>query len=250
MKIEKFARKFARKLGIKNWLTDWEIRVKRDEALTTKLLHTVLAKDSCCVDIGANIGDFLEQFVSLAPEGKHLAFEPISLHAASLSKRYPQVEVYECALSNKEGSATFFHAPDRDAWSGLKKQRYPDNVEPVETTVSIKRLDDLAQSKHHIDFIKIDVEGAEYEVLEGAKETLKRHRPTVLFEHAKLHNENYETTPEMIFELLNGECGMKIYNLELSHEYSKNPFIDIYERSYVSNYDRNAETNFVARFDS
>jgi len=239
-------RKIARRLGFQ-WLTDWEARVRRDAELTNAMLRAVLRRDTNCIDVGANRGVFLEKFVQLAPNGRHIAIEPIPYHAEVLAKRYPGVEVLECALSNRTGEATFFHVPDRDAWSGLERQQYPNGEEPVEIRVSIRRMDDVVDPDRPVGFIKIDVEGAEFEVLQGATETLKRWRPTVLFEHAKLHNANYGTTPQMIFDLIAGECGLQIQDLTLSRTYGRQEFVDIYERSHASNYDRRAQTNFVAR---
>ena len=141
-KLKRFTRKVARKFGIQ-WRTDWEIRVQRDAELTRKLLRSCLKEDSCCVDIGANKGDFLEQFTALSPQGKHFAFEPIPAHAQSLAERFTDVQVYDCALSNREGEVSFFLVENRDAWSGLRKQSYPDGATPIEITVNLKRLDDV-----------------------------------------------------------------------------------------------------------
>ncbi len=235
-----------RRLGFE-WLTDWEIRTRRDADLTATLLANTLQVDTVCIDVGANKGDFLEQFVRLAPRAQHLAFEPIPQHAKTLAKRYPGVQVFETALSDHSALATFYFVPNRDAWSGLKKQRYPNKEEAVEIKVALQKLDDVIDPDTPVGFIKIDVEGAEYEVLRGAVETIRRCRPILLFEHAKLHNENYRTTPEMLFDLLNDTCDMRIYDLGLSHVYDRKDFADIYERSYASRYDCNAQTNFVAR---
>ena len=241
------ARKIARKLGIK-WSTDWEIRVRRDAQLTAALLSACLREDSCCADIGANKGEFLEQFVRLAPHGRHLAVEPIPAHAHALAERYPHVEILDCALSDKEGQVIFYHVQNRDAWSGLRKQRYPTDAKPVEITVNLQRLDAVVGDLRQVDFMKIDVEGAEYEVLLGAQGTINRCHPIILFEHAKLHNENYHTTPAMVYELLVDTLGMTISDLRQSQIFGKDEFIDLYEASYASNYDRQAQTNFVARF--
>lgn len=237
-------KRIARRLGLYH-PTDWQIRVKRDEELTTKLLDATLKADSNCIDVGANVGAFLKQFTLLAPQGHHLAFEPISDHALRLSKRFPQVEVYDCALSNKEGSVNFFYVPNRDAWSGLRRQQYPNSEQPVEIEVQLKRMDDIVGDRH-VDFIKIDVEGAEYEVLQGARETLRRCRPTVLFEHARIHNENYGTTPQMIFDFFHDECDMQITSLDGSQTFDRSAFAEVYEASFRSNYDRFAQTNFLA----
>lgn len=157
------------------------------------------------------------------------------------------MQVFASALSDRAGEATFYYVPGRDAWSGLEKQRYPDGEEAVEIRVPVQRLDDVVDPEIPVGFIKIDVEGAEYEVISGAIETLRRCRPILLFEHAKLHNANYHTTPEMVFDLLHDTCDMEIRDLTLARTFDKQAFVDIYEQSHASHYDRNAQTNFVAR---
>ncbi len=57
--------------------------------------------------------------------------------------------------------------------------------------------------------IKIDVEGAELEVLKGATETIKRCKPVIVFEHGLGASDHYGTTPDLIFDLVSG-CGLKI----------------------------------------
>ena len=244
--LESIARRVARRLGVK-LMTEWGMRGRRDERNMHALFRRSLQSDSCCVDIGANRGDILRPFIQLSPKGRHFAFEPIPALAESLQVSFPGVQVFNCALSDKPGSATFFLVPDRDAWSGLRRQEYPDDAQPVEITVDLKPLDDVIGNENQVDFIKIDVEGAELEVLRGAIKTLKRCRPTVVFEHAKIHNQNYDTTADMIYDLLVNQCGMEICDLPLSETFTRERFIEVYETSAASGYDRNAQTNFVAR---
>ena len=66
----------------------------------------------------------------------------------------------------------------------------------------------------HPAFVKIDVEGAEEEVLLGALETLRRHRPLVAFEHGLGSADVYGTTPDRIHDLLCGQLGYEIYGLD------------------------------------
>ena len=243
--VHALARKFRRVP-----MSEWGLRHQRDKRHTDVLLLRVLRGNSNCLDIGAHKGSFLRVFCELAPEGTHYAFEPLPELAGQLGAAFPRVRVVNCALSNRTGTATFYHVPQREAWSGLQQQKYPDNARPVEIQVELKRVDDVVERDLRIDFIKIDVEGAELEVLQGAESTIKRCRPMVLFEHAKIHNENYRTTPDMIYDLLVGACGMEICDLALSRVFTKEAFLAIYESSFASNYDRHAETNFVARFPS
>jgi FkbM family methyltransferase len=227
--------------------SEWEIRGERDEINVNRILRRSLRRDSNCIDIGANEGIFLQQFQRLAPAGRHFAFEPLPEFAAELKRGYPKAEVFHCALSNCTGKATFHHVLNLSGWSGLKTQPYPVEAEVKTIEVDLLRLDDVIPEDVPVDFIKIDVEGAELEVLEGGLSTIKRHKPTILFEHAKIHNQEYETTPEKVFDLLVTECGLGIYSLAGEGPFSKAELTEIYHSSHASNYDRKAQTNFIAK---
>ena len=175
-----------------------------------------------------------------------MAFEPIPAMAAALKLEFPGVEVRQCALSNRSGRTSFVYLPTMPGWSGLKPQPCPVEVESKHIDVELCRLDDLVPTDRTVDFIKIDVEGAELEVLEGAKETIRRSRPHVLFEHAKVHNTNYETTPAKVYALLH-DCGLEIQLLDDDTPLTMTALTEIYERSHASGYDRHAQTNFLAR---
>lgn len=232
---------------MKKPVSEWGLRVQRDDRSIERILSEVLKKDSNCVDVGAHKGDFLQRFLERSPDGHHYAFEPLPNFAATLKEEFPQIEIHNCALSYENGRATFYHVVERPAWSGLKTQRYPTEAQPEQFEVSIKRLDDIISSDIHIDFIKIDVEGAEYGVLKGAAETVKRCKPYILFEHAQIHTAEYGTKPEMVYDLLVNEYGLGICSLDGSGQFTKDKFVSKYHSSFASNYDRHAETNFLAR---
>jgi len=89
------------------------------------------------------------------------------------------------------------------------------------------------------------VEGAEFRVLEGGKFLINRYKPAILFEYALIHNKQYKTKPEQIFKFFQ-DCEMTIHNCALSKKFVVQEFTDLYYSSYRSNYDRDAETNFIA----
>jgi FkbM family methyltransferase len=209
-----------------------------------QLLKETLKPNSNCVDVGAHEGWFLKRFLSLAPEGQHFAIEPLPHLSEKLVTDFPRVHVFSCALSNETGRASFFYVPEMPGWSGLGLQPYPMETHPQTIEVDVRRLDDLIPETR-IDFVKIDVEGAEELVLEGCVKTIDRFHPVILFEHARIHNLNYPTTPERIFQFFSA-CGMSIYSLDGSY-LTEDELRDIYDSSYASNYDRLAQTNFVAR---
>ena len=227
--------------------TEWKEREQRDTANIERVLHAALTETSNCLDVGANEGVFLRQFLHFAPRGHHHAFEPIAPLAVKLKENFPTVDVRQCALGAATGRANFCFVPTRPAWSGLRTQPYPEPVQPQEIEVEIFRLDDLLPADWRVDFIKIDVEGAELEVLEGAVETIKRTRSQILFEHARIHNTSYATTPADIHALLSERCGLQLYCLDGTGPLTSEALTAIYDRSHASGYDRFAQTNFLAR---
>lgn len=226
---------------------EWDLRVRRDQVNVERLMRTVLTDSSSCVDIGAHQGAFLRLFLEISRQGHHYAFEPLPSLAEALRRDFPTVEVFACALSDRTGRVSFQHVIDHAAWSGLKSQRYPNNVVVETIEVDLRRLDDILPAEAPVEFIKIDVEGAELEVLRGAAATINRHRPWILLEHAKIHNLEYGTTPKMIYDLLVHEHGLEIYSLAGEAPLTLEQLEQIYDSSFESNYDRNAQTNFLVR---
>jgi FkbM family methyltransferase len=239
---------FSRKTpNLCNRDVEWGIRGQRDEADMERILRTALNANSNCVDIGAHQGVFLKRFMELSPQGRHFAFEPLPDLAAVLKRDFPQADLFFCALGNHSGRVKFCHAVEVPAWSGLRRQPYPMNTEVKSIEVELRRLDDMLPDDVPIHFIKIDVEGAELEVLEGAVNTIQRYKPSIVFEHAKIHNLEYRTTPKRIYNFLTGRCGLGIYSLDGTGPLSKDQLIHIYYASYESDYDRNGQTNFLAK---
>jgi FkbM family methyltransferase len=144
-----------------------------------------LPKDAVCVDVGCHKGKFLDPMRRAAPGGRFFAFEPIPYLFDMLKSKYradERVRLFNCALSSVEGVATFF-VNERDmGLSGLNAR--PDRMGAdrlTEVKTTLLTLDGVV-GEQKIDFIKIDVEGAELDVLRGGARLIARDRPTILFE--------------------------------------------------------------------
>jgi FkbM family methyltransferase len=224
---------------------EWKLRAARDERDTARVLRDVLRSDSCTVDVGAHKGKFLRKLLDAAPMGVHTAFEALPHYAGELRARFPGVRVLEYAVSDQAGSMDFYLIPGFEGWSGLRVQEYPISVKPERLTVQSAR-DSFFGPEDRIDFVKIDVEGAELGVLRGAKATILRARPVIYFEYAIIHAREYGVTPEDMYGVLESELEMNVYSLSgarLAHR----DFVSKCRTSHASGYDRHAETNFLAR---
>jgi FkbM family methyltransferase len=185
--------------------------VDPEDRWTIEILSRVLEADSNCVDVGCAKGKILQHMLRLAPQGVHYAFEPLPLDAEALRRRYPDARVFEIALSDVSGESTFHHVVTNPGYSGLRRRRYPTDREDVKIMrVRVDRLDDIISRTTRIRFIKIDVEGAELQVLRGAQRTLQRNRPYVAFEHGEGAAEFYGTTPHQVYAFLHETCGLHI----------------------------------------
>lgn len=167
------------------------------------------------MDVGAHRGEFLDEVLTLAPQGNHIAVEPLPFLAERLREKYRlrPVRVYECALAERPGHSAFCFVPEAPAYSGLKPREYPRRVKAHQTlNVSVQTLDGLLPAGYCPALVKIDVEGAEWPVLQGASETLLRCRPLLLFECGLGASERYGTQPEDLARWLE-ERGYHLYTL-------------------------------------
>jgi len=97
----------------------WALNEQYDRQ-TVEVMKRTLRPDSTGVDIGAHAGAFLREMFSLAPRGRHFAFEPLPHLAASLSRNYPEARVHAVALSDYNGTGTFHYVVNSPAESGLQ----------------------------------------------------------------------------------------------------------------------------------
>lgn len=165
-------------------------RVARDPASEVGLLKILVSPGETVCDIGANRGLFTYW---LLKGGAHvLAFEPNPRLARILRLRFPdelsdgRLRLFETALGSASGEAVL-HIPegmsplatiDGNLASGL-----PGTVDDVR--VALNRLDACVDAP--VSFIKLDVEGYESAVLQGATRVLAESRPTLLVEAEERH---------------------------------------------------------------
>ena len=158
------------------------------------------------VDVGANLG--LSALVLAPLAARMLAVEASPRTAAALRRTLAangleaRVAVAAVALGAAPGEQAFHDSP-HSAGSHLLSQETLDGATRPSVTVPVETLDALV-ARHgleRVDFIKIDVEGHETEVLDGAAATLARHRPTVFLEfNSWVLQANRRANPRAVLE--------------------------------------------------
>ena len=161
------------------------------EAILEVMYRRVIAPGHCVYDIGCHAGRHARPFLELTgPTGRVIGFEPIpamAAHLRSLAAEHPTFEIHETALSDRSGTASFAFAEGTPEESGLIERQFnhPELANVRQIEVAVNRLDEFAAAQGLPDphYVKIDVEGAEIGVLEGARDLLARARPILSVEY-------------------------------------------------------------------
>lgn len=187
-------------------LVDASARQEQREAIgISAILASALSRDGSYVDVGTNRGQLLVQAVRVAPEGRHIAFEPIPALAAEVKRAFPSIDCRQLALGAAAEVTQFCHFTALDGWSGLRRspdisdERGRPEFIPVQVSTLDAEVGGLAPS-----VVKIDVEGGELAVLEGGRAVLADARPVLIFEHVSQAAALYGTTSAELWSLLAG----------------------------------------------
>lgn len=169
------------------------------------------------IDCGSNIGLSIIYFKKQMPNAKIIGFEPDNEIFKMLEININQFGFKDVELHQKavwiNNDPLFFKLNGN--LSGHISNEIDDNTIPIET----QRLKDLLNQ--NVDFLKIDIEGAEYEIVKDCEENLKNVK-NIFVEYHSFHDND-----QMIGELLLilKKSGFKIY-LKEAWENMKHPFIE------------------------
>lgn len=183
----------------------------REEIGIAAILAARLGPQDTYVDVGTNRGQVLAEAVRIAPRGRHVAFEPIPALAQEVRRRFPAVDCRELAIGARRERTEFCHFRKLDGWSGLRRNSEisDERGDPELIPVQVSTLDEeLAGIEPAV--LKIDVEGAELQVLEGGRELLARTRPLIVFEHVAGASAVYGAAPGAPWDLLD-ELGYEVF---------------------------------------
>lgn len=164
-----------------------------------KLIFNRSGNLNCFLDIGANVGTSALGFIKMGFSNKIYLFEPnyylYKKYLKKIEKKNHNITVYNYALGSKNRSLIFF-LPFIDKifihyFSSFDKQyiinscsnTFPDKeIILKKKIIKVKKFDDL-KIKDVIDFIKLDSEGYDFEIIKGLKKTINKFKPVILVEY-------------------------------------------------------------------
>ncbi len=193
------------------------------EPFVIDIAQKYLKQGDIVLDIGANIGYFTLTFAKIVgPTGKVYAFEPNSENMNILKKNvevngYTNVIFIEKAVSNKNGKLRLYLSDDSSTRHSVHKNEYCGSsfIE-----IDAVKLDDFFDVGQKVHFIKLDVEGAEFDALQGMSRLLgDNEKISMITEFTPTFLQNVNVNPGIFIDFLQKE-GFQIY-----HANNGDPFV-------------------------
>lgn len=185
----------------------WKARL-RDQQLEINAAQSFIRPGDLVIDAGANKGAYLYWLRRFAgPTGAVLAYEPQPslaryLEQACFRFAWQNVQVQPIALSDHAGKS-MLHIPGSGVSPGASLESSAlDEMDGSRIECLIDTLDHQLRGRGPLRFLKVDVEGHELALFQGALETLEAHHPTLLFECEQRHLTRHRM--EDVFAFLRG----------------------------------------------
>jgi len=181
-----------------------------------RMVKHLCRPDQDSIDVGANVGTYLH---AMKRHSRRVyAFEPVPWLARLLAKKFRRKIVVENVALSREARRAVLHIPviDGQLVTGLSTlaDDLPDTETPCrDIPVETRPLDEVYDG--NVGFIKIDVEGHEHSVLQGAQQTIARCRPRVLVEAEERHGRGSVRRIQAFFGRL-GYRGYFVFHRQLA----------------------------------
>ena len=194
------------------------------------------------VDVGSFKGKYTDLILKIEQKCKVIMIEPQRKYYELLKDKYKndrRVEIFNIGISDKKANlnlkinkheitSTFSNFKDTSKYLNLKAILFESNLKNMtqsEESVKVFQLDEILKDKNfqHLDLLKIDTEGHEYEVLYGTMNYLKKIKYILIEIHINKIYENYDSEKIHNFLLENNFSLLKTFNF---------PFTTWHDRLY------------------
>lgn len=182
------------------------------EHFVEQLYRHTLSSGDIAIDVGAHRGRHtIPMAECVGTSGKVYGVEASSVTLKKLNSTLKQAErnisstiaIIPKAVGNTTGTVEFNYVPEAPGMSGLMVQNYPVEAHPETETVELVKLDEEIPEHDQIKFIKLDIEGGEFNALNGATDILTKSRPVIVYEWGgAAAAERYGFTAQQFFEFM------------------------------------------------
>ncbi|MBI3334498.1 FkbM family methyltransferase [Candidatus Pacearchaeota archaeon] len=192
------------------------------------------------IDLGANLGYYLLMEAKIAQKGagKIYAVEPNPLTFNYLKKNvklngYKNIKLMNLGISDKKGTLPFYMAK---SWNCSRFEKGEDDSDILSIKkVQVDTLDNLFRGKK-IDFIRMDVEGYEFNILKGATQLIKKNPGLAIFFEFHAQFFNTKQREEFIRFLRQNHLRVKYFFTGSKNIFARRSYIDIRNALYTTYY--------------
>ena len=175
----------------------------------TRVMDLLSADAQHVLDVGANIGWYSVRFAQRYPQAQIYAFEPLPLSYSFLEKNVVlndvegNVKCFNYGLSDASGSFEYYVAPGAATNASLLNVVNSDNAKKV-VCLTLTMDEWCANNDVCPDFIKCDVEGAEFLVCRGGTQVLTANQPVIFAELLRKWSKPFGYHPNDMLSFLSG----------------------------------------------
>lgn len=201
-----------------------------------KIIGSLVDPDSVIFDIGANYGWYSLIFSKIFTDAHIIAFEPIPTTFNYLEKNITlnnceNIRAFNHGLSNESGKVSFYFYPELSGNASINNVSDREDVQII--PCSVKRLDEFVlENNIYPDFIKCDVEGAEFLVFQGGYETIKKYKPVIFSEMLRKWAAKFNYHPNQIISFLK-DLGYRCF---IPHNGQLKEFLEMDENTVETNF--------------
>lgn len=176
---------------------------------------------SVVFDVGANVGQTVLKWIKFFPKSSYHCFEPVKGTFETLKKNTDgnkNITLHHCALGSESKTTTITLFDDSRMNTLHESEGDPRHTLGKEE-ITTRRLVDLCEAENirKVDFLKIDTEGFDIEVLKGAQSMLENHSISFIQVEAGMNPYNQRHTPLHTFEEFLRPFGYVLFGIYGQH---------------------------------
>lgn len=213
-------------VGFRDWAEDSIYFLGTYENFCTETVKKYIGRGDVCLDVGANMGWYSTLFRDICgAEGAVHSFEPVPQTFAELEKNValngspPNVFLNNFGLGDEEKETEIYLFDDLPSGHASLAPGKTHSAQAI--LINIKTLDSYLEMRKikQVDFVKVDVEGAEMMFLRGAKKLFEQSKPPVIFmEMALGTTKEFGYKPNDLIEFIKNQATYDFYALDETKE--------------------------------